>query len=226
MFTKPSNQQFMAIFDKIAPRYDKILNTYATSRRIGFITQYAQGKCLEVGAGTGTIAKALSKHHPVVATDIAPQMVKFINRTSKIKTYVCDAEKLPFQNSFFDTVVTTEMIYYLDHPEKFFREAHRVLKSRGRIILTASAKITELYDRLRILLRRLGFASMYFDDKNRKFVSGKKLQLWLSKAGFNIKRMDRAILFPWTALDPINRWLEKTPLKHLCVFHFVYAQKN
>ncbi len=225
MFRKPSNEQFAAIFDKIAPRYDKILNRYATSRRVESINRNAYGKCLEVGAGTGTISKALSKNHPVTATDISPQMVKLIKKTSNIKAYVCDAENLPFKNSEFDTVIATEVIYYLDNPEKFFREARRVLKPKGRLILTCSAKITEAYDRLRALLRQAGFKAMYFDDKNRRFVSTKQLETWLKQTGFKIKRMDRAILFPWAAFDPLNRALEKTFLKHLCVFIFVYAEK-
>jgi len=225
MFNKPTNSQFAAIFDQIAADYDKSLNRYATTRRVEFIRRYAKGKCLEVGAGTGTISQALSKNHPVVATDIAPRMVQFIKKTKKISAFVSDAEKLPFKRAAFGSVISSEMIYYLDHPEKFFQEANRVLKSDGRLLLTSSAKITETYDRLRTGLRSIGVKGMYFDDHNRRFMSVQRLKILLEQSGFKIIILERTVLFPWAALDPLNRLIETTPLKHLCVFIFIYAQK-
>jgi len=225
MFQKPTNQQFAKIFDTIATRYEIILNPYAVSRRIEFLTKYARGKCLEVGAGSGVITKALTKNHKVVATDISPQMVQQIKKNLKIKAYICDAQKLPFADSAFETIIAAELIYYLDSPNKFLKEAQRILKPKGRLLLTSASKITRVYDLIRSWLRKLGFTSMYFDDSNRDFMSIKELKRLLYTAGFRVKKLERVILLPFNFFDPFNRFLEKTPFKHFCSFIFVYAEK-
>lgn len=226
MTDKPSNSQFARVFDRIAPKYDKVTNSYAVSRRISFITKYAKGKCLEVGAGSGEISKSLLSKHEVIATDISPKMVDVIKKKLKIKTFVCDAEKLPFKNSSFDTVIASETIYYLDHPESFVKESFRVLKNNGKIIITSASKITEAYDRIRTMLRKVGFGLMYFDDKNRKFMSLKEIGDLLINNGFKVKKNEMAILLPLRSFDKINRLLEKTLLKCFCGFIFIYGEKT
>lgn len=225
MLNKPSNSEFSKIFDSIAPEYDIILNNYAGSRRIEFIKRHAKGKCLEVGAGSGEISKALLSNHEVVATDISPKMVDVIKKKLKIETAVCDAEKLPFKNSSFDTVIAAELIYYLDHPESFIKESFRVLKGRGRIIITSASKITEFYDKIRTFLRKFGFSSMYFEDPNRTFMSTKEINKLLTNNGFKIKKTQMAILLPFKSFDQINRFMEKTLLRNLCSFIFIYAER-
>lgn len=226
MYQKPSNNQFQKIFDRIAPHYDSITNNYAVSRRIDFFIKYSRGRCLEVGAGTGEVSKALIKNnHEVAATDISPKMVENIKRKLDIKAIVCDAEKLPFARNSFDTVVGAEMIYYLDHPEKFLSEASRVLKPEGRLLLSSTNNTAKIYDRIRAVLRSLGFKAMYFDDKNREFMSSGKLTHLLEEAGFKIMREKKIIILPFRFFDSLNRMLEKTFLGYLGIFILIYAKK-
>ena len=48
---------------------------------------------------------------------------------------VCNAEILHYDSSSFEVVVGSEMIYYLKYPMNFIKEAIRVLKSEGKLIL-------------------------------------------------------------------------------------------
>jgi len=80
MLKKYANKDFGKIFDSVAERYDKISNDYAVSRRIEFFRKWAKGKCLEVGVGSGEIAKALLNQHEVMATDISPEMIKVVKK--------------------------------------------------------------------------------------------------------------------------------------------------
>lgn len=226
MYKKPSNREFKKVFDSVAKNYDKVLNQYAIERRIEFIEKYAEGDCLEVGAGNGEISKHLiDKNHKVVATDISQKMVKVIKEKLKIKAYVCDAEKLPFDNNSFDTVVAAEVIYYLDHPEKFIKEARRVLRKNGSLIISSASKITEYYDDVRSLLRKIGISSMYFNDPNREFMSLNLLKKLLTEGGFRIKKSQMAIIIPFKLFDQLNHFFEKTPLRIFSSFIFIYAQK-
>src|SRR3989344_3591630 len=109
---KPNNEKFREIFDKIAPNFDKISNEYTVARRAELISQWAEGKCLDIGAGTGEISKSLIKnHYEVIAADSSRKMVSEIKKKLKIQAIVCDAEKLLFPNNNFDTVIASELIY-------------------------------------------------------------------------------------------------------------------
>jgi microcystin synthetase protein McyJ len=62
-----------------------------------------------------------------------------------------EAERLRFPDSSFDVVMAMESAFHFRTRESFFREAHRVLRANGRLVLTdlaaSSAKLA-LKDRL------------------------------------------------------------------------------
>jgi ubiquinone/menaquinone biosynthesis C-methylase UbiE len=225
MHQKPNNKEFKKIYDKVANTYDQIFNVYAVKRRINILTNWAVGRCLEVGAGTGEISKQLSVIHPVVATDISPKMVAQIKKKLKIKAFVCDAERLPFPSNSFDTVIAAELIYLLDHPDKFIKEAYRALKPHGKLLISSANKITKIYDRVRALLRACGFSGMYFDDKARDFMSLNELRQLLEKEKFKLLKEKKIIIFPFQSLDWLNKLLERTFLRNIAAFILVKAEK-
>ncbi len=224
--SKPSNVEYKEKFDKIAQDYDGFSNDYAVNRRRQALMAWAKGDCLEVGAGTGVISRELVKNHKVIATDISPKMVEQIKKNLNIDARVCDAEELPFEPQSFDTVIASECIYYLDNPQKFIQEAYRVLKPKGRLIISSANTINKFYEELRSLLRRLGFSRMYFDDPNRNFYSAKRLKDMLNDGDFAVLDIEKAIVLPFPFLDSLNRILEKTFLNRFAVFIFVKAEKT
>ena len=66
----------------------------------------------------------------------------FPNRTtldidaSKNPDVVGDAHNLPFKDESFEVVVCSEMLEHADNPQKVISEIKRVLKPRGRVVLT------------------------------------------------------------------------------------------
>ncbi|MEK7649534.1 MAG: methyltransferase domain-containing protein [Patescibacteria group bacterium] len=226
--TKPANKEFAHIFDSAASRYDAVTSAYAVSRRRDFFLRYAKGDVLEVGAGTGEMSRAFLEHGcRVVATDISPNMVDEIKKKLTIDAVVADAEHLPFPDASFDTVVGAEMVYYLDHPEVFMREAYRVLRPRGRLLLSSANDTMRIYDRLRALLRRLGIGdATYFDDKVRRFVTQRKLERFFCEANFHITEKRKAIIFLIPHLDWLSRICERTPLKYFGMFIFMAGEKK
>lgn len=51
--------------------------------------------------------------------------------------FCCSAERIPIPDDAFDTALLCEVIEHLEKPEKVLREAFRILKSRGVLIISA-----------------------------------------------------------------------------------------
>jgi SAM-dependent methyltransferase len=56
---------------------------------------------------------------------------------SRIDVVQLDAEELPFANASFDLVIFFEALYYLGQPDRFVREARRVLRPGGTLIISS-----------------------------------------------------------------------------------------
>ena len=85
------------------------------------------GNTLEIGGGSG-IFKEYAKD--CVTTDILP---------APWLDVVNDAQSLPFADSSFDNIVMFDVLHHLEFPVKFFREAVRVLRPGGRVIMVEPA---------------------------------------------------------------------------------------
>jgi len=58
----------------------------------------------------------------------------------RVEIYHLDAHQLPFEDRSFDVAILYEAIYYLGKPEKFFQEAHRVLREGGILVIATVNK--------------------------------------------------------------------------------------
>lgn len=89
------------------------------------------GETLEIGGGTGNLKHYLTN---VTSTDIVKTPWLDLS---------CDAQALPFAKNSFDTLVAMDVLHHIENPIRFFKEAERVLKPGGRIVLLEPA-ITKL----------------------------------------------------------------------------------
>jgi len=112
--------------------------------RYHFARQFARDKdVLEVACGTGIgLSYLYEVAHKVVGGDIDKEnlaIAKRINseklKKENFKIQWIDAHNLPFEDESFDLIILYEAIYYLNNPEKFVEEAHRVLKKDGILII-------------------------------------------------------------------------------------------
>lgn len=104
---------------------------------------------LSVGCGTGEIERHLSGlRHRVVGLDVSYQMLQSAARHGLERLVLADARALPFAAASFDVVIFPESIGHLALAA-VFREAKRVLKERGRLLITTYASAIDVHPRYR-----------------------------------------------------------------------------
>ena len=85
------------------------------------------GRTLEIGGGIGNF-KAFMPN--VVSSDI--------QATASLDV-VADAQMLPFETSSFDNIVMFDVLHHLERPLMFLKEASRLLRPGGRIVVCEPA---------------------------------------------------------------------------------------
>lgn len=111
------------------------------------------GKILELGVGTGRNIPYYPEGARVVAIDISKKMISKAEdkakKLSKVVSFeVADVEELPFDDKSFDVVVATGVFCCVPDQVRGFKEAKRVLKEGGKIILLEHVRPVGLLGRI------------------------------------------------------------------------------
>jgi SAM-dependent methyltransferase len=85
------------------------------------------GLTIEIGGGIGNLKQRLTD---VVATDV--QYGPWLD-------CVADAQHLPFATGIAANIVMVDVLHHIEFPTVFFREAERVLRQDGRLIMVEPA---------------------------------------------------------------------------------------
>lgn len=128
-------------FDRCAARYDEQrpvdANWWALYERLVELGELRGTRLLEVGAGTGTLAEALTSHAGarVWAIDASAPMVERA-RERGVNARLGRAEALPFKRGWFDAVVMRMVVHLLDRARALPQIA-RVLAPDGRAVIAS-----------------------------------------------------------------------------------------
>ena len=87
------------------------------------VSYLISGRTLELGGGSGNLKEY---HQNVICTDIVK--VPWLNA-------VVDSQCMPFRSETISNLVLFDVLHHIEHISLFFKEAIRVLKPSGRIIL-------------------------------------------------------------------------------------------
>jgi 2-polyprenyl-3-methyl-5-hydroxy-6-metoxy-1,4-benzoquinol methylase len=90
---------------------------------------------LDVGCGDGVISEPIMKMGNYVAAVELPTVATLAHKCKVSSVMAGDAEILAFAEETFDLVIASEMLEHLWAPENFLKEAYRVLKTRGYLII-------------------------------------------------------------------------------------------
>ncbi|MBV9281791.1 MAG: methyltransferase domain-containing protein [Chloroflexi bacterium] len=92
-------------------------------------------RALDVACGTGLSTVALKPlAGEIVGADVSEEMIRLAPTDPRISYVVAPAEDLPFPDAHFDLVTLCAALHWLD-AGAFFREARRVLRPGGHLVI-------------------------------------------------------------------------------------------
>ncbi len=154
------------VFDSVAPKYDVMNDLMSMGLHRAWkaytvmVANLQEGdRVLDIAGGTGDLALAFSKKvgstGQVVHTDINEAMLstgrnRLIDQGVALPTLVCDAEKLPFADNYFNLVSVAFGLRNMTHKDLALAEMNRVLKPGGKLLVLEFSKVAapleKIYD--------------------------------------------------------------------------------
>lgn len=136
-----------AIYDLLNSRLDDRL--FGARRRR--LLEAAHGRVLDVGAGTGANLGRypMDRVNELVLLDVGRGMLARAGAKAEalgvpVELREASAERLPFEDASFDTVVFALSLCTIPDPDQALREARRVMKPGARLLVLEHVRAQEL----------------------------------------------------------------------------------
>lgn len=137
----PTDRQ-RRVWDKAAPTYDKQMTWFERVLGDGreWLGARARGRVLEVGIGTGRSLPFYPDDVTVTGIELSPEMLARARQRAgetgrAVDLREGDAQRLPFPDASFDTVLCALVLCSIPDPAAAIAEMRRVLVPGGRLLL-------------------------------------------------------------------------------------------
>jgi ubiquinone/menaquinone biosynthesis C-methylase UbiE len=131
------------IQDKEAPRYDRQMAFFERILFAGgreWACSQVRGEVLEIAVGTGRNLPHYPDRVRLTGVELSPEMLAIGRQRAEelgrdVDLRIGDAQALEFEEQSFDTVIITFALCTIPDDRAAAREAHRVLRPGGRLVL-------------------------------------------------------------------------------------------
>lgn len=129
---------------------------------------------LDVACGGGKLSlKIAEKGCEVHGIDLSENAINSAKRLTEREKIACEfevrnAEDLPYQDRYFDKVVFSSSLEHLQDDIKALKEACRVLKPNGRVILTVPSLTYLIDDKIKVKHRKTAYVVNYYTHEAMK----------------------------------------------------------
>jgi demethylmenaquinone methyltransferase/2-methoxy-6-polyprenyl-1,4-benzoquinol methylase len=214
---KERGEYVQKMFTRIAHRYD-LMNRLMTAGQdvewrklvIRLAGLKPDARLLDLGAGTGDLAREALSQHPslkVVAADFTLEMMRVGNRNGSLPWSAADALNLPFGDKTFDAIVSGFLMRNVGDVQQALKEQYRALKPGGRIVILDTSKPKRnmltpfIWLHMHIIIPLLGWivsgfgeAYQYLPDSTEGFLTAEELTVRMAAVGFKRLNFDRLML--------------------------------
>ncbi len=133
-----------AYFDGLAGKFGREYVPGRSWKGLGetLLTLMPPLEIADLGAGEGTFSQLLARRaRHVIAVDNSPKMVEYgadlarKHGVANLEYRVGDLEEVPIADGTMDLAFLSQALHHAQHPEKAVKEAYRILKPGGRIVV-------------------------------------------------------------------------------------------
>ncbi len=142
--------------------------------RYDIVIKHSQGRLLDIGCGDNQLVKKYGQNS--IGIDIQDNGEDVL--------VVKDSANLPFKDQEFDTVSIVGTLNYISNQKGALKEAHRVLKKNGLLLITMINPIAG-YFRHKLA---------WWDTEQHKDIWHKSLITMIQNEGFSLKARKRFVL--------------------------------
>ena len=196
-----------SMFTRIAKRYD-LMNRLMTGgqdirwrKRVIERARLTSGSSLlDLGTGTGDLAREALAQFPqanVIAADFTLEMMRVGKQNGALNFSTADALRLPFDDLYFDAVVSGFLMRNVIDLQKAIQEQHRILKNRGCIVILDTTRPKKnilspfIWLHMHVVIPTLGGlltgvkdAYRYLPETTEGFVTAEEMAARMAAVGF------------------------------------------
>jgi len=164
-------------------------------------SRYKSGRWLDAGCAHGFLLKIANEHGwEPYGFDASPYAVEEARKVCpNAQVFISDARgRLPLPNNFFEVITACELVEHLSQPEKFLKEAYRLLKPDGLLFVTTPNASSVFSSRLATgFCRAISFSTPFQDETHVSYFTSESIERLLSRCGFSRVETKCSLDFLW-----------------------------
>lgn len=176
------------------PAREPLLEPVARKVRFNKILKHISPNSVVVDIGCGHTAHLLNRLESYIKKGVGIDPLIKNQKKGNIRLTSCLlSNKIPLKSNYADFVTLSAVLEHLDDPTSILKEAHRILKKGGTILITVPTPVAKPI--AEFLAFRLGLISVREIAEHKRYFWGSDLREMFKFAGFKQVRHEYFFLY-------------------------------